>query len=84
MTFAQTGKMLAQLSAVYPARLMPDINENTIKIWADLLKDVDDKQALDATREWIQTNKYPPTIADIREQIANAHRLPVRQNPKPV
>lgn len=82
MNFVQTGKMLAKLSAVYTARLMPTIDENSISTWAELLADVDNEKVMSVVNNWMRTNKYPPTIADIIDGVKENGKLPKRQNPK--
>jgi len=61
--------ILATMSAVYPQNLMPPVTELTANVWFQLLSDIDYKTASAATASWLTTNKYPPTIADIREIV---------------
>ena len=69
MTRDETKTMLATMSAVYPHNLMPDVTEITVNVWYQLLKDITYKLASVAVAGWISINKYPPTIADIREMV---------------
>jgi hypothetical protein len=72
MTFEQTGTMLAMLTTVYTTRLMPTIDDAAIRVWAQLLADLDWKKVQAAVASHITTNKYPPTIAEIRERVTAA------------
>jgi hypothetical protein len=83
VTYEQTGKMLAYLVTVYTARLMPSIDKAAILAWAELLEDINGDKAMAIVKSWAKSNKYPPTIADIREGYYNEQRIPVRENPKP-
>lgn len=68
MTRDEAKQVLAMLSSVYTSRLMPEINELTVNVWYQLLADMDFRKATAIVGAWIATNKYPPTIADIREK----------------
>lgn len=72
MTFENTGTMLAMLTTVYTTRLMPHIDDAAIRVWAQLLADLDWKRVQAATAAWITKEHYPPTIADIRELVTTA------------
>mgnify|MGYP000374152265 CR=1 FL=1 len=61
-------KLLGMLSAAYPN--MKEVNEVTVGLWFDCLKDVDVEPALMAIKKHILESPYPPSIADIRKQIA--------------
>lgn len=41
--------------------------EEAMDLWYDLLRDLDYRAAHDGIRKYITSNKFPPTIADIRE-----------------
>lgn len=47
---------------------LPD--EEALKLWFRLLKDLDGQLVAAAVYKHISSNKFPPTIADIREQCA--------------
>lgn len=68
MTKAETIKLLGMLSAAYPN--MKEITELTVSIWHECLKDIDVNIALVAIKKNILESTYPPSIADIRKQIA--------------
>jgi len=69
MTFDQTAILLAMLTTVYTTRLMPHIDQTAIKVWHDLLGDLEWRSVENGVKAWVQTNRYPPTIADIREML---------------
>ena len=75
MTRDETKYILASISAVYPPHLMPKVTETTINIWHQVLQDLNCKDVSVAVVAWLTTNKYPPTISDIRERITLA-KLP--------
>ncbi|WP_201319088.1 replicative helicase loader/inhibitor [Paenibacillus sp. EPM92] len=43
-------------------------------LWFDMLKDLPDGAGLANVRQHIMTNKYPPTIADIRQVESNNYQ----------
>lgn len=58
------------LKAVYTyATFLPD--KDAFDVWYGLLKDLDYKTTAAAVQKYMQTQKTPPTIADIREQYAS-------------
>lgn len=66
MTFDEFKILAKGMKAVYTSeRFLPDAD--SIKIWYQLIKDLDYKVANAAIQKYISTNKFPPTIADIRE-----------------
>lgn len=69
MTRDEVKTILATLASVYPPNLMPTVNELTVNVWFQLLQDIPYKQASASVAAWMQTSKYPPTIADIRERL---------------
>jgi len=72
MTREETKVILSTIATVYPPNLLPSITELTVNIWFQLLQDMEYKNATSAVATWISTNKYPPTIADIRSIVAHA------------
>lgn len=57
------------LKTYYPKEgLLP--NEQALELWYKQLQDIDYKVAEAALNKWVATNKWSPTIADIREQAA--------------
>ena len=71
MTIKETAQLLSLLSATYPRfNFAPD--EMRLKAWHDMLADLPGDVVAIATKRMISTLKFPPTIADIREAVANA------------
>lgn len=57
---------VAVLKSVYTtANFLPD--EMVVKTWYELLKDLDFNQVTATVNKYVMINKFPPTIADIRE-----------------
>lgn len=72
MTKQETIKMLAILDATYP-NFYKDKNEEEINgvvaIWSEMFKDCDYQLTMIAVKELINTSKYVPTIASIKEKM---------------
>lgn len=47
-----------------------DMDKSQVQIWYEMLQDIDYKLAETAVKKYILTNKFPPTIADIRETVS--------------
>lgn len=70
MTRDEVKLMFAGLARYYPPNLMISIDSETVNVWTDALGDLDGKTVLLTVKAWAQINKYPPSIADIRERVA--------------
>ncbi len=55
-------------SAFSQPTFLPDAD--AVNIWYEFLKDLDYKTCNLAIQKYIMTNKFPPTVADIREMCA--------------
>jgi hypothetical protein len=64
MTQAEVGKLLAFITAVYPNI---DIRDGTVEAWHELLKDLDFKVALSATKKVVAESEIPalPAVGKI-------------------
>ena len=69
MTREETKTILSTMAAVYSEKLMPSMNDLTVNVWFQLLQDLPYQQVQAATAAWLTGNKYPPTIADLRETV---------------
>lgn len=70
MTFDEFKTLAKGLKSAYTTpNFLPD--EYSIKVWFKFLEDLPCDLATLAVQKYIATNKYPPTIADIRETVAN-------------
>jgi len=77
MTRQEFSKVAAAIKCAFPgANIMPD--SNSMDIWFMLLEDLDYQVCQRAVIEQISSNKYPPTIAEIREKCANLTFLPIK------
>jgi len=57
------------LRTYYPReKILP--NEQAMQLWFNQLQDIDYKVAEVILNKWVATNKWSPSIADIREQAA--------------
>lgn len=69
MNKEEFARIAMALRTYYPREnLMP--NEKAVALWFEQLKDLDYKTAEAAIQKWVATNKWSPSIADIREQAA--------------
>ena len=59
------------LVGAYPNKFVIT-DENMIEVWYSFLGDIENKDLWHVIREYIKTNKYPPSISDLLE-IAEKH-----------
>ena len=65
MTFDEFKVLVRGMKAVYTSlNFLPDAD--SIKIWYKLLKDMPYELANVAIQKHMMTNKFPPTVAEIR------------------
>ena len=80
MTHKETAVFLGILKEAYP-RFYADKNEDelrmSIKFWEEFLSDVTLNVAIAALKRYISTSKWLPTVADIREAIAQISYPPL-------
>lgn len=70
MTYDEFKILAKGMKAVYTQpTFLPDAD--AFNIWYQLLQDIDYKIANAAIQKYMLTSKFPPTIADIREQAAS-------------
>lgn len=69
MTEQEFSYFTAALKTYYPREgLFP--NKQSMELWYKQLQDLDFKVAETALNKWVATNKWSPSIADIRQQAA--------------
>lgn len=69
MTFDEFKLLAKGMKSVYTSeKFLPDAE--SIKIWYQMLQDLEYKTANVAIQSYMLTNKFPPTIADIRQLAA--------------
>lgn len=77
MTKDEFKILVKGMKAVYTQpTFIPD--NDAFNVWYELLKDVDYKTCAVAIQTYMSTEKFPPTIADIREKVftnANVNQL---------
>jgi hypothetical protein len=67
-------KIITFLGIAYPNyAAFSDVTQakNTAKVWADMLGDIDFKLLEAAVKRYASINKWPPSIAEIRENALN-------------
>jgi hypothetical protein len=69
MTRDETKTVLAMMATVYPKNLLPEVTDLTVNVWYQLLQDLPFKTISAAVAAWLATNRYPPTISDLREIV---------------
>lgn len=66
-------KLLGMIAVAYPN--MKEVDDLTVKTWYECLSDIDLEVALAAVKKNILESPFPPTIADIRKQVADVVTL---------
>lgn len=70
MSEKEFGIFAMALKTYFPKdNLFP--NKQSVDLWYRILNDIDYKTAELFLQKWVATNKWPPTIADIREGCAD-------------
>ena len=70
MTFEEFGRLGMAIKEFYPHVKVLQ-SEQAIELWYQQLKDLDYKMTSIALSKWVGTNKWPPTVADMREMCAS-------------
>lgn len=72
MTAKEFGLLADAIKTYFPRdNVLP--TENALRLWYAELKDIPYQIAYAAIRKYVLTNKFAPTIADIREQAAELY-----------
>ena len=70
MTLSEWTVLVKGLKSAYTyEKFLPDAD--AVKVWFELLKDIDYTVLNMACQQYISTNKFAPTIADLRELCSN-------------
>ena len=75
-------EIMKQLKMAYPTVFEKMTTEKITAlygVWYGLLKDVDKDELMEAVNEHIKTNKFFPTIAELRERAASEKRISNRE-----
>lgn len=77
MNKQEFGRIVMALKSYYPDKNLFPSNE-ACDLWYERLLDLDYMTTQTAVNKWAETNKWPPTIADIRESVTDVagSRLP--------
>lgn len=73
MKKTEVVQLLAVINAAFPNM---QITEMTVDLWHELLGDIEFNVAKTAVKKLILESPYPPTIADIRKQVAEITTQP--------
>lgn len=71
MNKAQTAVLLHIIQTAYPSFGGSASSEDIASLWCEMLTDVGLEVASAAVKRHIQTNRFPPTVADIRTIITD-------------
>ena len=67
MNVTEFATLASAIKAAYPAaNIMPD--KHSKEVWFTMLSDLEYASCLNAVRAHISTNKFPPSIAELRER----------------
>lgn len=68
MTFEEFGVIAKAIRQYYPKEtIMP--TPESVALWFEELKDLDATVTKTAIRKWVSTNKWSPSIAELREAV---------------
>ena len=70
----ETKQILGIVYSVYQPNLLPPMTKELLGVWHEMLQDLNVQAVRASVAAWITTNKYPPTIADIRESRPSCAR----------
>lgn len=68
MTKEEFGKIATGLKASYPNQTILN-TPDTMEWWYSMLKDLDYSVTAQAVTKWVSTQKFPPTISEIRQAV---------------
>ncbi len=77
MTRKEVAGLVAALTAAFPRA---EIGENTVRVYIDMLADLDFDEAQAAVKKLMATSTFFPSIAEIRQAVAD---LRTRHLPEP-
>jgi len=62
----QAKEIVKVITVAYPKYFRTDLLATTVDVWAEALEDDDFEAVMKNAKSYLQSNKFPPTIADIR------------------
>lgn len=67
MRYSDVVRLFAVIASAYPTdRNFADASDETVALWADMLKDMPNEVVIASIKAHIASSKFPPTIAEIR------------------
>lgn len=72
----QAMRIIRLIAASYPnaaAFSTPEKVEAAVDLWAEMFEKDDYERVRENVRRWIESNKFPPTVAEVKEMIGTAH-----------
>lgn len=66
MTGQETLKIMALIKTAYPRFIEGVDSKTAARLWHEMLKDLDYGEVQIALKRWIATEKWPPSIAEVR------------------
>lgn len=72
----QAMRIIRLIAASYPnaaAFSTPEKVETAVDLWAEMFEKDDYERVRENVRRWIESNKFPPTVAEVKEMIGTAH-----------
>lgn len=76
-------KILSVLKTAYPrfySNMSKEDANETINLWLDMFKDFEVDVAMIAVRNLINTNEFPPTIAEVKNELYNLYKGEEKQD----
>ena len=73
MTRDEVITLIQTIIVMYPASKVRT-DQLTVSVWHEMLRDLPGEVVSAATKRMCATLKYPPCVADIRENVAQATR----------
>lgn len=66
MSKQEFGEIMDMLGGAYGSKF-PQADPAVAKVWYECLNDLQAEWIMPAVVQWIQENRFPPTIAEIRD-----------------
>lgn len=84
LTVKNIGTVLDLLEANYGSRLYKDTDrKNVIALWSSMFAKDNPRDVLSAVKEYMETESFPPTVADIkkimRKNRGNGQQIPISE-----
>lgn len=70
MTREEVKELFKFLTFIYPNF---EVSSEKLDVWTSLLENQNTEKVMRRAKRYVLDNKFPPTIADLAEQITEAH-----------